>query len=107
MSGHEVTLAALWNIPVAQVVLITNGAFAPHSHEGNQAVGAQSAQPTAMALRHMVGNWPRALSLNPNPRTITSRQTHGIDLTFSIQICIMILYFNLYYGTSFHSSFGE
>ena len=53
MSGHEVSLAALWNIPVAQVVLITNGAFAPHSHEGNQAVGEQSAQPTAKAL----GTW--------------------------------------------------
>ncbi len=60
MSGHEVSLATLWNIPVAQVVLITNGAFAPHSHTGNQAVGAQSVQPTAKALRYMVANWPRS-----------------------------------------------
>lgn len=59
MSGHEVSLAAQWNIPVSQVVLITNGPFAAHSHEGNQAVGRQSAERAGVALRHLVTQWPR------------------------------------------------
>jgi hypothetical protein len=60
MSGHEVSLAAQWDIPVSQVVLITNGPFAAHSHDGNQAVGRSSADKAGAALQHMVTHWPRS-----------------------------------------------
>jgi purine nucleoside phosphorylase len=62
MSGHEVSLATLWNIPVAQLVLVTNGAFEPHSHEGNQDTGRASAQKTQAVLEVLANTWPSRLT---------------------------------------------
>ena len=57
MSGLEGLVAG--NIPFAHLALATNGAFAPHSHEGNLDVGKSRAKVTAAVLEVLLNMWPR------------------------------------------------
>lgn len=59
MSGHEVSVAAALDLPVVQIVLATNGPFAAHSHEGNQAMGSANEAKAAEVLRRLVSHWPQ------------------------------------------------
>lgn len=58
MSGLE-GLAAK-DIPFVHLALATNGAFAPHSHQGNLDVGREKAKVTAAILEVLMNMWPRS-----------------------------------------------
>ncbi|OGJ43101.1 hypothetical protein A3B60_00165 [Candidatus Peregrinibacteria bacterium RIFCSPLOWO2_01_FULL_39_12] len=58
MSGLEGFAATHAGIPFSHLVIATNGAFDPHSHEGNQAVGKSQAGTAGMILRILSENWP-------------------------------------------------
>jgi len=59
MSALEGLVATKNGIPFSHLVLATNGAFAPHSHEGNLDVGAAKAETTRAILKILARDWPR------------------------------------------------
>jgi purine nucleoside phosphorylase len=61
MSGLEGLAATNTGIPFSHLVLVTNGPFAPHSHEGNQEVGKSRASTAGFILRLLSETWPRKL----------------------------------------------
>lgn len=59
MSGLEGLIAVKNRIRFAHLALATNGAFAPHSHQGNLDVGKNCAKVTAAVLEVLMNTWPR------------------------------------------------
>lgn len=59
MSGQEVLLATLWDIPSANLVFVTNRAFEAHSHENNTNAGERNAGKMKRVLQILAHTWPR------------------------------------------------
>lgn len=60
MSSQENLIAAWEEIPFANVVLATNGAFEHHTHAENQKIGRKAAVKTRRVIKRIVDAWPKA-----------------------------------------------